>query len=360
MIDKRPRRSPAAPARPTWPLPSASPPSTRCRSRSAAAHTTWPAPPWSTTGSCIDLSAMRGVQLDASRASVHVQGGATWADVGCVTPSRWPPPPRAAWCRRPRGRPGAQRGRFPSAPPRRHDRGYPRVRRGRARRRPPGARGALVSTPTCTGRCAAVGTSAWSPRSSSACTGARPGGVRAGTWRNRSRTAARVLAGRATPLGGAPDELSTAGLIWSLPVIDDLPEELRGRPVRGVGRGPRAGHPARASASRAHLRELATPSPDMSARMGYVDFQRSLDLFFPAGARRYWKALYLDGRPPPHRHHDRVVGAAPRRTPRWCRPPRRRRDLPRRRRGHRFRRHAARSVDAEHRLDLAGPGRGPS
>ena len=36
-------------------------------------------------GLVIDLSAMRGVQLDASRASVHVQGGATWADVDGVT-----------------------------------------------------------------------------------------------------------------------------------------------------------------------------------------------------------------------------------------------------------------------------------
>ncbi len=33
----------------------------------------------------------------------------------------------------------------------------------------------------------------------------------------------------------------------------------------------------------------------MSGRVDYLDFQRSLDPFFPAGARRYWKALYLDG-----------------------------------------------------------------
>ena len=43
------------------------------------------------------------------------------------------------------------------------------------------------------------------------------------------------------------------------------------------------------------LRELATPLLDMSGRMAYLDFQRSLDPFFPAGVRRYWKALYLDG-----------------------------------------------------------------
>ena len=33
----------------------------------------------------------------------------------------------------------------------------------------------------------------------------------------------------------------------------------------------------------------------MSASLEYLDFQRSLDPFFPAGRRYYWKALYLDG-----------------------------------------------------------------
>ena len=33
----------------------------------------------------------------------------------------------------------------------------------------------------------------------------------------------------------------------------------------------------------------------MSGPVDYLDFQRSLDPFFPAGVRRYWKALYLDG-----------------------------------------------------------------
>ena len=43
------------------------------------------------------------------------------------------------------------------------------------------------------------------------------------------------------------------------------------------------------------LRELATPLLDMSGRVEYADLQRSLDPFFPAGTRYYWKALYLDG-----------------------------------------------------------------
>ena len=36
-------------------------------------------------GLVVDLSAMRAVRLDASGMTVHVQGGATWADVDAVT-----------------------------------------------------------------------------------------------------------------------------------------------------------------------------------------------------------------------------------------------------------------------------------
>jgi FAD/FMN-containing dehydrogenase len=106
--------------------------------------------------------------------------------------------------------------------------------------------------------------------------------------------AARVLAGWRDAVAHAPDELSTAGLIWSMPVVDELPEELRGAPYVGVA-GMWAGDPAEGERATRALRELATPLVDMSGPMAYLDFQASLDPFFPAGARRYWKALYLDG-----------------------------------------------------------------
>jgi hypothetical protein len=92
----------------------------------------------------------------------------------------------------------------------------------------------------------------------------------------------------------APDELSTAGLIWSMPVVDELPEQLRGAPYVGVA-GMWAGDPAEGERATRALRELATPLLDMSGRVEYLDFQRSLDPYFPAGARRYWKALYMEG-----------------------------------------------------------------
>ena len=56
-----------------------------------------------------------------------------------------------------------------------------------------------------------------------------------------------------------------------------------------------AGDPAEGERATRALRELATPLLDLSGRVGYLDFQRSLDPMFPAGRQRYWKALYLDG-----------------------------------------------------------------
>ena len=106
--------------------------------------------------------------------------------------------------------------------------------------------------------------------------------------------AGRVLRAWRDAVADAPDELSTAGLIWTLPVVDELPEELRGLPYVGVA-GMWAGDAGEGERVTRELRELATPLLDMSGRVDYLDFQRSLDPFFPAGARRYWKALYLDG-----------------------------------------------------------------
>ena len=106
--------------------------------------------------------------------------------------------------------------------------------------------------------------------------------------------ATRVLAGWRDAVADAPDELSTAGLIWSMPDMEELPAELRGAPYVGVA-GMWAGDPADGERATRPLRALATPLLDMSATMPYLDFQRSLDPFFPAGVRRYWKALYLDG-----------------------------------------------------------------
>jgi FAD/FMN-containing dehydrogenase len=106
--------------------------------------------------------------------------------------------------------------------------------------------------------------------------------------------AERVLAGWRDAVADGPDELSTAGHVWTLPDVDALPAELRGMPYVGVA-GMWAGDPEEGERASRAVRELATPLVDMSGPVGYQEFQAALDPSFPAGKRYYWKALYLDG-----------------------------------------------------------------
>ena len=106
--------------------------------------------------------------------------------------------------------------------------------------------------------------------------------------------AERVIAAWRDAVADAPDELSTHGYIWTMPVAPELPEHLRGRPFIGVG-GMYAGDPEEGERVTCPLRALGTPLLDTSGTVPYVDLQQSYDVFFPAGLRYYWKALYLDG-----------------------------------------------------------------
>jgi len=106
--------------------------------------------------------------------------------------------------------------------------------------------------------------------------------------------AARMLRAWRDLVGGAPDELTTAGFVWSLPDVPERPEPLRGAPYCGVV-GMWAGDPDDGERACAPLRELGTPLIDLSGRIEYAALQASLGPFFPAGLRRYWKAIYLNG-----------------------------------------------------------------
>lgn len=106
--------------------------------------------------------------------------------------------------------------------------------------------------------------------------------------------AERVLSGWRDAVGDAPDELTTAGFVWALPNSDELPAQLRGLAHVGLI-GMWAGDPAAGERATQPLRELGVPLLDMSGRMDYLELQGSLDPFFPAGRRYYWKAHYLDG-----------------------------------------------------------------
>ena len=244
-------------------------------------------------GLVIDLSAMRGVRIDPSGRTVHVQGGATWADVDRVTAPLGLAAPGGVVSET--GVAGLALSGGVS----------------HQRRRDGMTVDNLVSAEVVLADGRRVRASAdehpdlhWALRGG----GGNFGVVTSFQLRLHAlgpevfalnvaypiEDAARVLSGWRDAVAGAPDELSTAGMIWSLPVLDELPEQLRGAPYVGVA-GMWAGDPAEGERATRGLRELATPLLDMSGRVEYLDFQRSLDPFFPAGVRRYWKALYLDG-----------------------------------------------------------------
>jgi FAD/FMN-containing dehydrogenase len=244
-------------------------------------------------GVVVDLSEMRGVRVDDSRRTVHAQGGATWADVDSATT--------------PLGL--ATTGGVVS------ETGVAGLALSggvsHQRRRDGMTVDNLVSAEVVLADGRRVRASAdehadlyWALRGG----GGNFGVVTSFELRLHElgpevfqvnvayplEDAARVLAGWRDAVADAPDELSTAGLVWSLPVVDELPEELRGLPHVGVA-GMWAGDPAEGERATQPLRELAEPLLDMSGVVQYSDLQRSLDPFFPEGPRRYWKALYLDG-----------------------------------------------------------------
>jgi FAD/FMN-containing dehydrogenase len=244
-------------------------------------------------GVVIDLSAMRGVHADPAGRTVHAQGGATWADVDRVTAPLGLATPGGVVSET--GVAGLALGGGVS----------------HQRRRDGMTIDNLVSAQLVLADGRRVHASAdehadlyWALRGG----GGNFGVVTSFEFRLHElgpevfglnvayplEDAASVLAGWRDAVEDAPDELSTAGLIWSLPVVDELPAELRGVPYVGVA-GMWAGDPDEGERATRRLRELATPLLDMSARASYPEFQTSLDPFFPAGVRRYWKALYLDG-----------------------------------------------------------------
>ena len=244
-------------------------------------------------GLVIYLSTMRGVRIDASRRTVHVQGGATWADVDAISAPLGLATPGGVVSET--GVAGLALSGGVS----------------HQRRRDGMTIDNLVSAEVVLGDGRQVRASAdehpdlfWALRGG----GGNFGVVTSFELRLHAlgpevfvinvaypiQDAVRVLAGWRDAVSHAPDELSTAGFVWSLPVSDELPESLRGAPHVGVI-GMWAGDSADGERATRALRELATPLLDMSGPVDYLDLQRSLDPFFPAGVRRYWKALYLDG-----------------------------------------------------------------
>ena len=246
-------------------------------------------------GIVIDLSSMRAVRIDDSRRTVHVEGGATWADVDAVTQPFGLATPGGVVSET--GVAGLALSGGVSAQRRLHGMTIDN----------------LVSAEIVLADGRQVHASAdehpdlhWAIRG---------GGGNFGVATSLElrlhelgpevyglnvfypvEDAARVLAGWRDAVADAPDEITSAAFIWTFPVIPDLPEHLRGVPYVGVT-AMYAGPVEEGERRMRDLRELSTPLLDMSGPIAYLDKQRSLDAYFPAGLRYYWKALYLDGLP---------------------------------------------------------------
>jgi FAD/FMN-containing dehydrogenase len=90
-----------------------------------------------------------------------------------------------------------------------------------------------------------------------------------------------------------PDTITPELALWSVPPDPSIPAEMHGTKVviaQGVYAGPADG----GAREFAPLQTLATPLLDASGTMPYVAIQSSLDELFPAGGRYYMKSHFVD------------------------------------------------------------------
>ncbi len=94
----------------------------------------------------------------------------------------------------------------------------------------------------------------------------------------------------------APEEVSSAAVIWTIPAEPPgMPEPVVGRDVL-ITAGVYAGSAAEGERVLQPLREFATPLVDISAPMPFRAMQSAFDPFFAnkGAVRSYWKSLYLN------------------------------------------------------------------
>jgi FAD/FMN-containing dehydrogenase len=104
----------------------------------------------------------------------------------------------------------------------------------------------------------------------------------------------QILRGWRSYVETAPDEVSAVAVSFTFPADPEMPEAIHNRPVAIVG-AVYAGDPEEGMRVTAPLRELGTPLFDMSGPMPYTAVQSGFDPLFPRGAlRAYWKSQYLD------------------------------------------------------------------
>jgi len=94
-------------------------------------------------------------------------------------------------------------------------------------------------------------------------------------------------------VSGAPDEVTSDAIWWSVPPDPAIPAELHGAPVLVV-EGVYAGPVEEGERVMRPLRELGEPLMDLSSPQPLTAVNSALDEVFPAGAHHsYWKSHYL-------------------------------------------------------------------
>ena len=94
-----------------------------------------------------------------------------------------------------------------------------------------------------------------------------------------------------------PDEITSAAVSITLPAAPELPEPVHNQPCLLTG-GVYVGDPEEGMKLMQPLRELGTPLADISQPMPFKMVQTAFDPMFPRGRyQSYWKSQYLDTLP---------------------------------------------------------------
>ena len=104
--------------------------------------------------------------------------------------------------------------------------------------------------------------------------------------------ARELLAGWRDVMAGAPDELSSLALCWSVPAAEPFPPELHGQPIVLVAAA-YCGSVQDGEPVVQPLRELGEPLIDLSGPWPWIGLQNGFDALFPKGELRYWKSRAL-------------------------------------------------------------------
>lgn len=104
--------------------------------------------------------------------------------------------------------------------------------------------------------------------------------------------AEEVLRGYRAACAAAPDELTTLVNLTTAPPVPFLPEWVHGKPIIGVG-GCWAGDADAGEAATAPFRSLGTVISDIFAPHPYAGWQQALDPLYPRGVHNYFRSAFL-------------------------------------------------------------------